>query len=332
MSLSLREKQSVYHGLGQFLRAGVAPLPALESLLAGTPGRGRERRFLQGLADALRRGDTLPEAFAATRPAAGELERAVVTAAGRGGRLDAACTYLAGYFENLDRLGREFRRGVTWPLCQLHLGVFVLGLPSLFAPGGGPGLYLRQSAGFLLALWVAAALLWLVGAAWGRAAARSSVADGALRGVPLVGGLRRHAALGRFCAAYEIGLSAGINVAETLQGAARASGSALLHRAAHRALPRVRAGEQVGASLAAAGAFPRELLRAVRLGEETGRLDEELRRLAGHHEAAALDRLRALGKWLPKLISLAVAGFLAVQIIRTFQGYVNVLDTLSEGL
>lgn len=332
MSLSLREKQSVYYELGQFLRAGVAPVQALESLLWETPARGGVRRFFQGLSAALQRGDTLPEAFAATRPAVGEMELAVVTAAGQGGRLDAAFSYLAGYFGNLDRLGRELRKGMTWPLFQLHFGIFVLGLPTLFTPGGGPGVYLRQTVGFLLAFYAVVALLWAGGAAWVRAAVRSTAADRALRGVPLFGALRRNTALGRFCAAYEIGLSAGVNVADTLLGAGRASGSATLHHAVRQVLPRVRAGEQVGALLAGTGVFPRELLRAVRLGEDTGRLDEELRRATGDYEAAALGNLHALGKWLPKLIYLAVAGFLAVQIVKVFQGYVNVLDTLSEGL
>ncbi len=331
MSLSLREKQSVYYELGQFLRSGVAPVQALESLLGETPA-GRVRRFFQGLLDALRRGDTLPEAFAAVRPAIGEMELAVVSAASHGGRLDAAFRYLSGYFENLDHLRRELRKGVAYPLFQLHFGVLVLGLPTLLTPGGGAGVYLRQTLGFLLVFYLAVALLWMVGAAWVRAASRSVAADRALRTVPLFGALRRNTALGRFCAGYEIGLSAGVNVTEALFGAVRASGSAILQGAAAGVLPRVRAGEQVGASLAGTGAFPKELLRAMRLGEDTGHLDEELRRATGDYEAAAQRNLRALGSWLPKLIYLAVAGFLGYQIVKLWQGYVNVINTMSEGL
>lgn len=331
MSLSLREKQNVYYELGQFLRSGAAPTQALESLLSETPG-GTVRRFFQGLLNSLKRGDTLPEAFAAVRPAIGEMELAVVSAASQGGRLDAAFRYLSSYFENLDHLRRELRKGAAWPLFQLHFGVLVLGLPALFTSGGGVGAYLGQTFGFLLALYAAAAVCWILGAAWVRAATRSVPADRALRAVPLFGGLRRNTALGRFCAAYEIGLSAGVNVTETLLGAARASGSALLQGAATGIVPQVRAGGQVGALLAGTGAFPKELLRAMRLGEDTGHLDEELRRATQDYEAAALRKMRALGSWLPKFIYIAVAGFLGYQVVKVWSGYMNVINTMSEGL
>lgn len=331
MSLSLREKQNVYYELGQFLRSGVAPVQALESLLSETPA-GRVRRLFEALRNALQRGDTLPEAFAAARPVIGEMELAVVSAASQGGRLDAAFRYLSGYFENLEHLRRELRKGVAYPLFQLHFGVIVLGLPALFAAGGGLGAYLQQTLGFLLAFYVLVGMIWAAGSAWVGAASRSIGADRMLRAVPLFGTLRRNTTLGRFCAAYEIGLSAGVNVTEALEGAARATGSALLRGAVTRVLPAVRRGEQVGALLAGTGAFPRELLRAMRLGEDTGHLDEELRRATQDYEAAALRNLRAVGSWLPKLIYLAVAGFLAYQVIKLWQGYVHVLDTMTEGM
>lgn len=329
MRLSLREKGSVYHELGQFLRAGTGFSQALDSLLAETP-RGSVREFFERLRTAARRGDTVPEAFAHARPAVGEMELAVIEAASRGGRLDAAFTYLTGYFENLERVRGELMRGASWPLVQLHLGVLVPALPILLTPGGGTAAYVQQTSGFLLVLYAAAMVLWGVGTAWARGAARLPAAEAALRGTPLFGRLQANLALSRFCSAYEMGLAAGVNVPESLRAAARASRSAGIGRAVEAALPGVRAGEQVGPLLAASGAFPKALLRSMRMGEETGRLDEELRRQADFYGQAAVASLQALGRWLPKVIYGVVGAFLAYQIIRLFsqtmQGYQQFME------
>lgn len=327
MRLSLREKQTLYHELGQFLRSGVGFPQALEAMLAETPG-GASRRLFERLRTAVRRGDTVAEAFAHARPAVGEMELAVIEAAGRGGRLEKAFAYLAGYFENLDRVRGELRRGAAWPLVQLHLGVFVPALPALLS--GGVAEYVRQTFGVLAAFYALAGVGLLVGAGWVRAARRVPAAEAALGALPLVGRLRRNLALSRFCAAYEMQLSGGVSVGESLRVAARASRSARLVHTTAAVLPRVRAGEQVGPLLAAAGALPAPLLRAIRLGEETGHLDEELRAWGDRYAQAALENLRALGRWLPKGVYLLVAGFLIYQIFRLFDGYLQNVQRLLD--
>ncbi|MBV9656690.1 MAG: type II secretion system F family protein [Verrucomicrobia bacterium] len=328
--MNLRQKQTLYHELAQFFHAGIGFSQAVESLLAET-GRGAVRRALETLRDAVRAGADVPAAFARLRPAVGEMELAMLSAADRSGRLEEALNYLSTYFQQISEVRAGIAKQVLWPVVQLHLGVFLLALPVLLAANGGTGAYLRQTVGFLLVLYLVVAVV--LGLALGllRLGGRSAAMDQVLNALPLLGRVRRNLGLGRFCAVYEMQLSAGVNVMDALQAAARASRGAALQAAVARALPAVRAGEQVGPQLAASKApLPSPLLRALRLGEETGRLDVELRNWAAYYQKAAVGGIDALSRWLPRLIYLLIAGYLGYRIVATYAGVLDSYRGLME--
>src|SRR5262245_50724941 len=78
VSLRFREKQSLYHSLGQLLRSGVTFPAALRSLTATS--RGGLRQLLRQLNRSIENGSTVAEAFAAQRPAVSEMEAGIVAA------------------------------------------------------------------------------------------------------------------------------------------------------------------------------------------------------------------------------------------------------------
>ena len=94
------------------------------------------------------------------------------------------------------------------------------------------------------------AIAWIVLAALGfgawwaaKAGARSPAVDGLLNAIPLVGSVRRHWALARFCQVFHTGLLASFRMSETLELAGDASQSARLREAGHRAAHSLEAGD-----------------------------------------------------------------------------------------
>ncbi|HYR58984.1 MAG TPA: type II secretion system F family protein, partial [Chthoniobacteraceae bacterium] len=134
----------------------------------------------------------------------------------------------------------------------------------------------------------------------------------------------------RFCATYEMQLGAGVNVMDGLKAAARASRSGLIAAAVRRALPKVAQGSQVGPLLSAGSGFPSSMLRDFTVGEQTGRLDEELDRLAEEHRRAALARLDTLAEWVPRLIYIGVVAYLGYRIVDFYAGYWKRIEDISE--
>jgi type II secretory pathway component PulF len=76
----------------------------------------------------------------------------------------------------------------------------------------------------------------------------------------MVGGVRRHWALARFCQVFHTGLLASFRMSEILELAGDASQSARLREAGHRAAHSLEAGDLLTNAMKKTGAFPRAFI------------------------------------------------------------------------
>ncbi|MDQ3622108.1 MAG: type II secretion system F family protein [Verrucomicrobiota bacterium] len=325
MHLNLREKQSFYHGLAQLVRSGIPFPAALTKLMRG--GGGSVGQLLKSLNAQAAQGQTVAEAFAAQSGTVSPLEVSVIAAVEKSGRLEHGLHQLADYFGALNRARATILSKCAYPVFLLHFGVFMLALPTFFFSGARA--YLNQTFGFLACVYGATLLLILFGWFLSKLAATNSAVDRLLSSLPGIGRLRRSFALARFCTVYELQLDAGVNVIDALLAAGRASRSARVNSALDLAIPQVRTGAQVGPLLAASGVFPAEVAQSFIVGEETGGLDHELKRVAAELQADALRTLETLADWLPKIIYVVIVLYLAWSIVT---GYQTLLQRYMRGL
>lgn len=334
MNLSLREKQTFYQELEQFVRSGIPLSQAVEALLPET-GYGSIRRVLQRLLQLLLQGESVPDAFAKLRPAVSNLEVSLIEASNNTGRLEQSFIYLANYFGALDAVRSKILQGTIWPAIQLHIGVVCSNLVPLFLGGLTPqawnAFYVR--CGTTLGLcYLGVLVLWLVGGLLASLGKSNAAADTVLGQLPLIGRLRRNLALSRFCAAYEMQVQGGINLFDSLRAAASSSQSARIHAFIEKILPKIRNGASFGSVLDERnGALPAALKRAIRVGEDTGKLDENLRRWADYYQQAAVTALDRAGRWIPKFFYLLIAGYLIYCILVAGQTYTSFMDNLMNG-
>jgi len=315
VSLSLRQKQSLYHSFGQLIRSGV-PIPGALQGLAATCS-GAERRLIKRLNQAVAAGKTLGQAFAAERPDVSELEIGVVAACEKSGRLEFGMTQLASYHGALAAARENILKQCAYPGFVLLFGVFVPPLKDLIV-GGNVLAYLKATIGPLILVAGILLIFYLLYTILRDSGANSATFDSFLRLIPKVGKIRRAFATSRFCATYGMQLDAGINVLDALEAAQRSSLSGLMQRAVRNTIPEVRNGLQVGPLLAASGAFPEPMTRALLVGEQTGQLDEELTRMTKEYQEEAVARLQTLAFWIPKLLYSAVVVYVAYRIIKMY--------------
>lgn len=325
MALSLRQKRDFYRELARLIAAGRTVPLALEIVAEhGSRGIAGLSRRLQ---HELRNGATAGEAFTRQSGLIGTLEASVIAAGERGGRLEQSFGYLAEHFQALAQARQVIIDKSLYPLFLVHFGVFVLTLPEFFTGGGVRG-YLTNTLGGLGAAYLGILILWGGLQLLRRAAVTSTVVDRLFGWIPLMGGIARSFSLARFCATYELQLQAGVNVLESLSMAARTARSARISSAVAAALPALRRGEQLGPLLAESGAFPKSLVRAIRIGEESGGLDAELKRAAEEFHAEGIRRLKRGSEWLPKLAYLGAVIYLAFRIIEVYRGAFKGLEGL----
>lgn len=325
VSLRSREKQQLYHELGNLLRSGRALPGAIETMQDET--RGALGRFLRRVGAALKEGATAGEAFTKSADI-GELERSVVKAGERSGRLDQSCLYLSRHFAMMAGMQSTMLRRMAYPMFLLLLGVFLLNLKEIFT--GGIDAYLRATLGSLF--WILA----IVAALWGgtvlllRAGRVNRLVDWGLFRLPLLGKLRQCLTVARFCATYSMNLAAGINVIDSLLSAGEVSHSALLRQTSLNAVPALRGGAQLSPLLSGSSAIPRRVIRSIRLGEETGGMDEELARVTEDLQREGLTLVDVVSEWVPRLVMVGIMIYVGYQIIQVALGYFQMIDNLSQ--
>jgi type II secretory pathway component PulF len=323
--MQARDKARLYHDLGELMRSGVPFHKAID--LLAQRARGPVAGVMRGLRDSLARGNTLPEALAAQR-GINDLDAALFSASERSGKLDRGFALAAGYYKALDSARAQMWTRAAYPIFILHFALIAFNTP--LAIKGGFAEFARTVITGMIVIWIAAAVVYFVGSFASDAARSSATIDRLLRAIPLIGKLRRAFAMSRFCAAYDMQLEAGVNVYETLDAAGRASASAIAANAAARARDDVRDGASVGVGLERTGDFPEPVTRAFIVGEETGRLDEELRTLAEDYRLSAMRRLDVITEWAPRVLYLGIVIFVGYQIVSFYTGYFGQMKDLME--
>lgn len=319
MKLSWIEKERFYHEVAQYIRSGISLQEALQSM-AETGDSGKARRMARRLLRDSQGAGSLYATFAHLDGVFTELELSLIEAAEQSGRLEQAFRYLAEYYHNLHEARSEVIRRSMYPAFILHFATFILPLPELITQKTTLADYLIKTLGTLSMLYAAAILLYLLASMLLQLGRSSGLVDGLIRLVPLLGRVQATAAFARFCMTLEMQLQAGISPLQALPVAGRASQSGLILRRARSAPRRIDAGQELADALGKPGPLPANILRALRLGQQAGSLDEELRRWGAFYQQQTLNRIRTISEWVPKILYLVIAAYVAYRIIGAAQG------------
>jgi type II secretory pathway component PulF len=327
--MTTKQRAQLYHELGKMIGAGLHVDRSVELLLEQHPAASM-RAWLEGLRRGLAAHLSVSESVRQHTEAA-PLEITLLAAGERGGRLEDSFEHLARYYELRQQSKDKAIGALIYPLILLHFGLVFPALPKFFA-GEGPSAVLAEIG---LHMGIAWALLGGLGfAAWAavKAAASSSGVDGFLNTIPLVGGVRRHWALARFCQVFQTGLLAAFRMTETLQLAGDASQSARLREAGRSAAHALESGDiALAAAMKRTRVFPKAFMQSVATAEETGTLDREMGRWAVAEAELAAQAQNRLATVIPWILYILIVLYVAARIIGMVTGiYAPLLKMLDE--
>jgi type II secretory pathway component PulF len=285
--------------------------------------------LIEAARQSLTQGRTVGEAFAAQGDIVSPLETSVITAVEKSGQLERGLHELSEYFEALHQARVKILERCAYPAFLLHFGILVLNVPTLVLKTEHQ--FWHDVGVALFCVWGAMILPALAVPLVREGASVMAGLDRFLISIPVLGGIRRGFALSRFCTVYNMQLDAGINVIDSILSAGRSSLSGLVRTAVDEAVPQIRAGSQVGPLLAASDAFPSDMTQALIVGEETGSLDDELRRMAKDYRDRALAALERFADWLPKLVYTCIVLYLGWKILGLMQQYIAPMYRIGSG-
>jgi len=289
------------------------------------------------LADAMAKSpDTFPRVYVA-----------MVEAGETGGFLDVVLAQIADFQTREKEMRSKVMTAMLYPAILLGLALCVLvfllvffipRFQTIFAGFGGhlPLItqmivgtsHLLRSYGLILVIG-----LFIIGfmvRTWFTSEQGRRAWEGVILRAPVVGPLVAQFAMSRFCRMLGTLLGAGVPLINALNVARRSIGNQALVDAVANSIERVKEGKQLGPSLADCRTlFSGSVLEMISVAEESGRLDQELVRIANVTEGDLDRQLKTAVAMAEPLMLFFIAGFIGtifigmVLPIFTLQDYIK---------
>lgn len=327
--------------LATLLQAGL-PLDRGMSVMLDLAPVGPVRVLVEEIREKVRGGATLADALAEYPAVFPNFYVGMVRAGEAGGTLDGVLVRLAETLERAQALRENVQAALRYPALVVVMAVISLAvLMTAVIPEFRP---LFEDAGaampvstqiviaisdFLAAYWWLVALLFLAAALGFRQHNRTE--EGRLRWdawriqAPIFGDLMTKIEVARFSRTLGTLLSNGVSVLNAMSMTIDTLDNKAFARAAAQAQGRLAKGEGLADPLSETGVFPGLALQLVRVGEETGRLDDMLVRIAEIYDEEVKRAIQKMLSLLVPLVTLAlgvlIAGIIGSMISAIMSSY-----------
>ncbi len=320
--------------MGSLLGAGISIPQALDGLGEEEENPALRQTVLK-IAESVRKGASFSAALEEQPRLFNKLYVSMVRVGEEAGALQKVMADLADLLEHEDEVRGEVLAAISYPVFVLAFGVFTVillltvVLPRLFSmleemlqilPW--PTLVLLRVSGFFHHqwLWVLIGLAAVTGSLrWYLRSPRGALAwDRVKLRLPVLGSVLRAAALGRFARTLGTLARSGVSLLPALKIVENTIGNLLLASLIAQVAEETRGGDSLAAPLRKLGIFPKTVVQMIDVGEETGKLDEMLLRVADIEERHMRARTKTLISLLaPALILVvgALVGFMVIALL-----------------
>jgi type II secretory pathway component PulF len=330
MKWTYAQRQFLYAEIEKMLRSGFGVDQTCHLLLKQRLPAS-SAAFLRGMIEELGRGNSIAESVEALSLGLTDLERSMIAAGERGGKLEQAFGNLSEYFGMLHETQQQVRRSLVYPVLLLHAGVLLPSIPKVIMSQGQTSFVELAVVPLLILYAIVFVAVVLVRELMSRARTEAG-ADALLRRVPFVGKAREALAMGRFCGVFHMHLLAAISMSESVKAAGKAAQSGLIGGAAERVGERIVRGTALGPSLLEEPAFPVSFTTSMNTAEEAGTVDVDLGRWAATYRETAVGALDQASQWYPKVFYVIVLFMVAWQILSVGLSYSRLIEGTMEQL
>jgi type II secretory pathway component PulF len=258
---------------------------------------------------------------------------AMVSAGETGGFLDLVLAQIADFQAREKELKSKVTAAMLYPVILLVLAIcvmiflmtfFIPRFQKMFEGFGGELPLLTQiivnvshwirSYGLFIAIGLV--VIGFMVRKWAASERGRRAWEGFILRVPVLGPLLGQFAMARFCRMLGTLLNAGVPLVQALNVARRSIGNQILVDAVSNSIERVKEGAQLGASLSdCKSLFPGSVLEMISVGEESGKLDQELVRIAVVTEGDLDRNLKTAVAFLEPLMLFFIAAFIGTIFI-----------------
>jgi general secretion pathway protein F len=320
--------------LATLLSAGTPLNEALRAIVEQTNSRKLEA-IVRDVRERISQGATFADALANHPAYFSDLYVNMVRSGEASGSLDTILQRLADYMHQQNRLQGKVMAAMTYPLVMVIVGAgvvtFLLGFvvprilevlekQKIVMPL--PTLVLVTITNLLRGYWpfLVCGLIagWIGFKLYTASPHGRRIWDGFILRLPILGDLFRKAAISRFSTTLSTLLGSGLPVMEALTITKKVMGNVVLGEVIDKVRGRVMEGSDIAAPLKQSKLFPPTVCYMVAIGEESGRLEEMLKRVSqSYDEEIELTTQKVTSLIEPIMIVLmaVVVGFIVLAVL-----------------
>ncbi len=282
------------------INSGLPLIQCLE-ILGGQMESKNLARIVQEVSSDVEAGNTLSEALSKHERVFTPLFINMVAAGEAGGILDKVLYRLADYLEKSNSIHRKVKGALIYPavvisiavLVTIFLLVFVIPTFAQLFESSGLDLPLPTKIVIGLSHFMMSAWFWIlagvVGLVFGIRKYYSTDSgeyniDKFLLNIPNLGELLRKASIARFSRTLGTLLGSGVAILDAMEITATTSGNRVVQEAIMKSRASIASGDTISEPLGKSTVFPPMVVQMIRVGEETGRLDSMLSKIADFYE------------------------------------------------
>lgn len=319
--------------------AGIPLIQALDLAADLSDDKGL-KRALEAVSADVQSGMTLAQAMRLHRKVFPTIFVNMVEAGEQGGILDTILNRLAIFLEKNQALQEKMRSAMIYPSIVLAVAFLSAGVmlifvvptfEQMFSESGMilpyPTQVLINLSEFLQAHW------WKVGLGvfgvitaikqFYQTTSGHEIIDGILLKVPVMGDLILKTGIARFSQSMASLLSAGVNLIDALVAGAGTAGNVVLQNAILSSRQAIEAGQGISGPLEETGIMPRLVPKMVRVGEQTGNLDEMFEKVSvffeGEVEVAADRLMKAMEPAMISVVGVILGGMVIALYLPIFE-------------
>ncbi len=295
-SVPLADLVMVTRQLATMIDAGLAMVQSLQALADQTQNKAM-RDVIKDICSRVEGGDSFSEALQKHPKVFNRLFVAMVGAGEKGGLLAEILARLAVYLENTARLRKKVKSAMMYPtvvtVVAIAITIFLLvKVIPVFGEiytgfGGklpGPTQFLINLSDIVKKYFIVIILAmgggvygWL---AWIKTKKGREFWDKHRIRLPIFGAIAHKICLARFTRTLASLVRSGVPILEVLQIVSQTVGNVIMERAVKTASSDIEKGESISQALSKHPIFPNMIIRMITAGEQTGKIDNMLERIA----------------------------------------------------
>jgi type IV pilus assembly protein PilC len=342
-TIKLKDKAVFFRQLATMLQAGITLGSALDILVEQT----ENRRFAEAIREvktAVDRGTTLSAAMA-SRKEFSKLMVAIARAGEEGGVLESSLDRLATFLERQDELRKKIISASTYPAVVMSFAILVVFLLVTVIMPRFASIFMdldirlplptRMILGFSVWLnhfWYlpVGLVLLLILVIYTMAKNKNTKAklDAFRLKLPLFGDIWKKSVLARTFRTFAALVQAGVPILSALEMTGGVSGNAVVEDAFAVMYDQARRGASLGETAKKILVIPPIAAHMMAIGEQTGRLEEMVDKVADWFEFELDEKIKRLTSVLEPLLIVFVGGVVALVVFAVFMPIIGSIQAL----